>query len=145
MNDKSLSIAFTVEADPDQVYAAVNDVRSWWSGEIDGTTDQLGSTFTYTYEDKHHSTQLITELIPGELVIWHVVEGRIRFVKDETEWTDTAIRFDIIPHGPHTEVRFTHIGLSPDSECFDSCSNAWSYYVGARLRNRIRRGRANPI
>jgi hypothetical protein len=145
MNDKSLTIAFTVEADPDQVFAAINDVRSWWSGEIDGTTDQLGSTFTYTYEDMHESTQLITDLIPGELVIWHVVKGRIRFVKDEAEWTDTAIRFDIIPQGPHTEVRFTHIGLSPDFECFDSCSNAWSYYVGASLRNRITRGRADPI
>ena len=32
MNDKGLSIAFTVDEDPDQVFAAINDVRSWWSG-----------------------------------------------------------------------------------------------------------------
>jgi len=95
MNDKGLSIAFTVDEDPDQVFAAINDVRSWWSGDIDGITDEIGSQFTYSYEDMHQSTQQITDLVPGELVIWRVVEGRIRFVKDETEWTNTVIRFDI--------------------------------------------------
>jgi hypothetical protein len=144
MNDKSLSIAFTVDARPDQVFAAINDVRSWWSGEIDGITDELGSRFTYTYEDMHQSTQQITDLIPGELVIWHVVDGRLRFVKDETEWTDTVIRFDITPKGPKTEVRFTHLGLVPDYECFDSCSSAWSHYVGNSLRNRVTSGTADP-
>ena len=144
MNDKSLSIAFTVDEDPDQVFAAINDVRSWWSGEIDGITDELGSRFTYTYEDMHQSTQQITDLIPGELVIWHVVDGRLRFVKDETEWTDTVIRFDITPKGPKTEVRFTHLGLVPDYECFDSCSSAWSHYVGNSLRNRVTSGTADP-
>jgi hypothetical protein len=140
MNDQSLSIAFTVDEDPDQVFAAINDVRSWWSGDIDGITDEIGSEFTYTYEDMHHSTQRITNLVPGQLITWHVVEGSIRFVKDETEWTNTVIRFDITPRSPKTEVRFTHVGLVPDSECFDSCSTAWRYYVGTSLRTRVTSG-----
>jgi len=140
MNDQSLSIGFTVDEDPEQVFAAINDVRSWWSGDIDGTTDEIGSEFTYTYEDLHHSTQRIIDLVPGRLVTWHVVEASIRFVEDETEWTNTVIRFDITPRGPRTEVRFTHVGLVPDSECFDSCSTAWTYYVGTSLRNRVSGG-----
>jgi len=145
MNDKSLSIAFTVEEDPEQVFAAINDVRSWWSGDIDGITNEIGSRFTYTYEDMHQSTQQITDLVPGELVTWRVVEGRIRFVKDETEWTNTVIRFDITPRGPKTELRFTHLGLLPDAECFDSCSAAWHHYVGTSLRHRVTSGTDNPI
>lgn len=140
MNDQSLSIAFTVDEDPDQVFAAINDVRSWWAGDIDGITDKIGSEFTYTYEDMHRSTQRITDLVPGRLVTWRVVEGSIRFVDDETEWTNTVIRFDITPRGPRTEVRFTHVGLVPDSQCFDSCSTAWSHYVGTSLRNRVSGG-----
>ncbi|WP_454853413.1 SRPBCC family protein [Promicromonospora soli] len=137
MNDKDLSITFTVDEDPDQVFEAINDVRSWWSGDIDGVTDKLGSRFTYTYEDMHQSTQEITDLVPGELVAWRVVEGRIRFVEDETEWTDTVLRFDIAPRGAMTEVRFTHVGLVPESECFDRCSTAWQHYIATSLRDRV--------
>ena len=38
-------------------------------------------------------------------------------------------------------VRFTHVGVAPESECFDACSNAWRYYVDTSLRNRIVTGR----
>ena len=145
MNDKELSIAFTVDEDPDQVFAVINDVRSWWSGDIDGITDEIGSQFTYSYEDMHQSTQQITDLVPGELVIWRVVEGRLRFVKDETEWTNTVIRFDITPRGPKTELRFTHVGLVPDSQCFESCLTAWHHYVGTSLRNRVTSRTAHSI
>jgi hypothetical protein len=33
----SFSTAFTVDRSPDQVFAAINDVRSWWTGEACST------------------------------------------------------------------------------------------------------------
>jgi len=62
-------------------------------------------------------------------VVWHVEEGFLDFVEDKTEWTGTDIRFDISPTDGGTEVRFTHVGLAPDAQCFDGCSSAWSFYV----------------
>ncbi len=137
MNTTDLSFTVTVDQDPDQVFAAINDVRSWWAGDIDGPTDVLGATFTYSVADMHQSTQLVTELVPGELVTWRVVDGHIRFVEDESEWTGTVVRFEITPRPGGSEVRFTHHGLVPDIECFESCSSAWRYYVGTCLRDRL--------
>jgi hypothetical protein len=64
MSNETLTIAFTVEQSPEEAFAAITSVRDWWSGEIDGSTDQLGAVFTYRYQDVHRSAQRITELVP---------------------------------------------------------------------------------
>ena len=75
MNDEHFTITFTVDETPEEAFAAINNVRAWWSGEIEGNTDRLGEEFTYRYEDVHRSKQKITELIPSKRVVWHVLEG----------------------------------------------------------------------
>jgi uncharacterized protein YndB with AHSA1/START domain len=145
MSTENLTIAFTVNSTPEEVFAAITNVRGWWSGEIDGRTDELDAEFTYRYEDVHRSTQRISELIPGKRVAWHVVDGYLAFVEDKAEWTGTDIIFDIAPQGDAgTEVRFTHVGLASGNECFDSCSTAWRFYVGTALRNLITTGQGAP-
>jgi hypothetical protein len=137
MNDEDFTITLTVDQTPEEAFAAISNVRGWWSGEIEGNTDKLGDEFTYRYEDVHRSKQKITELIPRERVVWHVLEGYVNFIQDKTEWTGTDITFDISRMGDKTEVRFTHVGLVPEYECFDSCSNAWGFYINSRLRSLI--------
>ena len=51
MNDASYTTTFTVDQTPEEAFAAINNVRGWWSGEIDGHTDQLSAEFTYRYGD----------------------------------------------------------------------------------------------
>jgi hypothetical protein len=144
VSEKSLTIAFTTDRTPEEAFAAITNVRGWWSGELDGRTDELGGTFTYRYQDIHRSTQQITELVPGRRVAWHVIDGYLNFVADKTEWTGTDITFDITPTDSGSQVRFTHVGLAPDVECFDSCSNAWGFYISGSLRNLIANGQGEP-
>jgi hypothetical protein len=131
-----------VDQTPEQVFAAINNVRGWWSGELHGDTTKVGNEFTYRYEDAHRSKQRIAELTPGKRVAWHVVDAELNFVKDKTEWNGTDTFFDIARKGDKTEVRFTHAGLLADAECFDGCSSAWSHYINGRLRNLITTGKA---
>jgi hypothetical protein len=137
MNDDSLVISFSTDRSAADAFAAITDVRSWWTGDIDGPTDQLGAEFTYRYGDMHRSTQRITELVPGRRVAWHVTDAYLSFVTDKGEWAGTDIIFDIVPAAAGSEVRFTHAGLVPQQECFDSCSPAWQHYIGTSLRERI--------
>ena len=82
MNDQSLTTSFTVDQTPEEVFDAINNVRGWWSGEIDGRTDKLGEVFTYRYKDVHRTTQKITELVPGKKIVWHVVDARLNCVQN---------------------------------------------------------------
>ena len=113
MNEQNLTVAFTVDQTPEEAFAAINNVRGWWSGDIDGSTDTLGDEWTYRYKDIHYSKQRITEFVPGKKVVWLVVDGYLNFVEDKTEWKGTAITFEIAKKGDKTEVRFTHVGLVP--------------------------------
>jgi hypothetical protein len=144
MPNPSYTATFTVDQTPEEAFAAINDVRGWWSGEIDGPTDQLGAEFTYSYGDIHRSTQQVTELVPGRRVAWHVVDGYLNFVEDKAEWIGTDIVFDISPVGEQTQIRFSHVGLLPEVECFDSCSSAWGFYINTSLRKLITVGKGEP-
>jgi len=144
MKDDDFTTTFTVDQTPEAIFAAITNVRGWWSEEIDGNTDKLGDVFTYRYKDVHRSTQQITESIPGKKVAWLVSDAHLSFTKDTSEWNGTRVVFDISRRGNKTEVRFTHVGLVPRFECFDDCSGAWGFYVGKSLRSLITTGRGQP-
>lgn len=144
MRDQHYTTSFTVDQSPEEVFAAVNDVRGWWSKEIEGSTDRLGAEFEFRAGDVHHSTQKITEFVPGKKVVWRVTDSQINFVEDKAEWTGSDIVFEITRKNDRTELRFTHVGLMPAIECYDSCSNAWSFYINHSLFTLITKGEGEP-
>src|SRR5690348_9207648 len=125
MNTNDYSTSFTVDQTPEAAFAAINNPRAWWTGEFEGSSDKLGDEFTYQYQPHHYSKQKVTELIPGKKVVWSVSESQLNFLKNTSEWDGSKITFDIAKKGGKTEVRFTHVGLNPEIECYGACSNAW--------------------
>lgn len=144
MKSQNLTFTITVDQTPEEAFAAINNVRGWWSGEIDGNTDTLAAEWSYRYKDIHYSKQRITELVPAKRVAWLVVDSYLNFVDDKKEWNRTEITFDIVSKGDQTEVRFSHLGLNPEVECFDGCSSAWGFYINTSLRNLIATGKGDP-
>ena len=143
MTQQNFTKTFLVDQTPEQVFNAINNVRGWWSEDIDGPTDKLGAEFTFRYEDQHRSTHKITEFVPGRRVVWHVPDAQINFVKDKDEWNGTDIVFEIAKKGAKTELRFTHVGLVPAIECYGGCSGAWSFHLDS-LRDLIATGKGQP-
>jgi uncharacterized protein YndB with AHSA1/START domain len=140
MDSQNFTSTFTVDQSPEEVFAAIVDVPRWWAGDIEGSTVTLGDAFTYRYPGAHYSKQKIAELIPGRKVVWYVVDAYLEGPKDPNEWTGTEITFEITQMDDGTEVRFSHLGLVPEFECFDACSSAWGFYVNGSLKRLITTG-----
>lgn len=142
MTTSNFTTTILVDQPPGEVFDAINNVRGWWTGNpgVEGSTDKLNDEFTYSYEPYHYSKQKITELIPGEKVVWLITDSQLSFVEDKDEWTNTKIVFDITTQGNQTQVKFTHLGLVPGIECYNDCSNAWAGLINNSLRNFIAEG-----
>lgn len=144
MKEQSFSVVFSVTQSPQQVFDAINNVRGWWTGDIEGRTDKLGETFTYRYKDFHTSHHKITELVPGKRVVWETTDASLDSFKNRAEWIGTRVVFEIAKKGNETEVRFTHEGLVPRFQCYGDCSGAWGFFVGESLRSLITTGHGKP-
>jgi len=145
MTDHDFTTTVLVDRTPAEAFAAINNVRGWWSEDIEGSTDELGAEFTFRANDLHRSRIRVTELVPGERVVWLVLDNYMSFVEDQTEWKGTRIAFEISPRGEGAEIRFSHLGLVPEHECFDVCSTAWSFYINGSLPSLITTGEGQPI
>lgn len=143
MNNQNFTLTFLVDQTPKEVFDAINNVRGWWSETVEGGTEKINDEFIYRHKDLHYSKHKLTEVIPDKKVVWLVTDSSLSFVQQKSEWTGTTISFDITQKNNKTELRFTHKGLVPEFECFDACSNGWTYYLNSLL-NLITTGKGQP-
>jgi len=144
VNDRNYTSSFMVDQNSEEVFNAINNVRGWWSEEIEGSTDTLGEKFKYHFKDVHRCTIKITELVPYEKITWLVLDNYFSFTKDKNEWKGTEITFKISRKDGKTEVHFTHVGLVPEYECYDACVDGWSTYIKGSLQSLIISGKGKP-
>jgi len=144
MTTPDFSTGFSVDQSPEAVFNAINNVRGWWSENIEGSTDTLNGEFTYQYQDVHKCTMKLTELVPGKKVVWKVLDNYFNFTHDKHEWKGDKIVFDISEKDNKTELRFTHLGLTQAYECYDACYAGWSNYINNSLKNLITTGKGQP-
>src|SRR4051812_30397620 len=150
MSTQDYTTTITIDAPPEQVYAAINDVRGWWSEEVEGDTDRVGAEFAYRGHDdadtvEHLSRIRVVDLVPGHQVVWQVLDNYMSFIDDQSEWKGTEIRFELSAANGGTELRFTHVGLVPSYECFDVCKDAWGLYIRSSLPSFVATGHGMPI
>jgi hypothetical protein len=144
MKNQNFTTTISVEQPPKEVFVAINNVRGWWSENIEGGTDKPGDEFTYRYKDVHRCKIKITDFIQNKQMVWRVLDNYFNFTKDQSELKGTEIIFRISKKRNKTELRFAHLGLVPESECFDLCSKAWSSYINGSLRSLITTGKGHP-
>jgi hypothetical protein len=144
MENQDYTITFLVDQSPKRAFDAINNVRGWWSEEVEGGTEKLNDEFTYHYKDVHRCKMKLIEVIPDKKVVWLVLDNYFNFTEDQNEWTGTKISFEIAEKGGKTQIRFAHLGLAPEFECFEICSNAWAGYMSHSLPSLIATGKGQP-
>ncbi len=144
MTTSDFTTTISVDEPPKEAFNAINNVRGWWSEEIEGSTDKLNDEFKYHYEDVHRCHMKLIEVIPDKKVVWLVMDNYFKFTKDKSEWKGTKISFEISETDNKTQIRFTHLGLVPEYECYTICRDAWTNYVHNSLHSLITTGKGQP-
>lgn len=142
--NNNFNITFIVDKPADEVFNAVGNISQWWTENVKGNSLKPGDEFTVQFGDKHFSKQKLVEVIPNKRIEWLVTDSKLNWLKNKQEWTGTRIVFEISDRDQRIELRFTHIGLSPDVECYEGCSNAWSQYIRSSLFKLITTGQGQP-
>lgn len=144
MRTQDYSVSIMVDVTPEMAFDAINNVTQWWTEHLEGDSKKLNDVFTVRFGDVHVSTQQLVEVIPGRKVVWKVTQSHLNFVDNKQEWTNSHIHFDIQDKNGKTYITFTHVGLVPQIECYDACSNAWGQYISGSLFQLLTTGSGNP-
>ncbi len=144
MNATNYQHLLTVQATPEQVFEAISRVSEWWTINTAGNSKAVGDEFTVEFGDVHLTKQRVTEAVPDKRIVWLVTESLLPWLKDRQEWKGTALVFDVAATNEGTQLTFTHVGLTPQVECFDQCEKGWDYFLGDSLLKLITEGEGLP-
>lgn len=144
MTTNSFSTEISIQATPERVFDGITDVRGWWSPDIEGSTTAIGDEFIFRDRDNLFARFRITEVEPGQRMVWQVLESELTFVADRDEWTGTRVTFDLTARDGETVLSFCHEGLLPSVECYESCSVGWSACM-ASLRELVTSGVSQTV
>lgn len=145
MKSQDFTTTILVERTPEEVYKTILNVRAWWSGlydeKFEGASEKTGDEFSFRAGGGvHHTKQKLVELIPGKKLVWLVTDASLSFVRKKDEWKGTKMCFEIFRQEDKTKIVFTHAGLVPEFDCYDTCAPVWTQYIHERLAEAMRSG-----
>jgi hypothetical protein len=135
--------AIVIKTSAMKAYNAISQVSRWWTENTLGDTENLNGIFTVTFGETFSRFKIV-ELIPGEKILWQVMECNLHWMKDKKEWKDTRILWQISALKDSTQIDMTHVGLNAGIECFEDCTKGWNHYVKESLFSLLAEGKGVP-
>jgi len=112
-------------------------ISGWWS-KANTMWKENGDEFLSVDFGRIKKLMKVQRPDPLSRMTWDVLECTL------SEWPGTQITFNLSPtHGGGTLLRLEHKGLTPELECFQSCSTGWEYFM-ASLKQYVETGKGTP-
>lgn len=129
-----------VSAAPEVVFEALtasSGIAGWWAKSNRLWTEN-GEQFLSLDFGQVRKLMKVQETNPPFELTWHILECTLH------EWPGTQIIFKIMPTSDRgSAIKLEHRGLTPQLECFESCSLGWEYFM-ASLKRYIETGEGTP-
>lgn len=139
MKDKSYTATIEVEKSPHDVFTHLTDVSKWWGGkDLEGESKKINDEFIIHHQGAHYSKQKLIEVVPDKKIVWLVTDSTLNWLKkDQHEWANTKMIFEITTKGDKTILHFRHEGLVPEKGCYSKCEQGWNMVIKDWLFNFI--------
>ena len=143
MKKQDYTATILIKATANKAFKSINHVAAWWTENIEGNSEKLNDVFTIHFGEAFVTMKII-ESVPDKKVVWNVTDCYLHWLADKKEWKGTQIVFKISAEGDSTRIHFTHVGLTPQVECYDSCVKGWDQYFKGSLAMLINEGKGLP-
>ena len=92
---------------------------------------------------KTYSVIKVSESDPGKKLTWIIEKSYLPLFKNPAQWNNTRIVWEIVDKND-TEITMTHVGLTPETDCYCDCEKGWNFYIGQSLKKLITDGIGYP-
>lgn len=142
-NQQDFSYSLTVNATASETLAKISQVNLWWAKNFKGKASQLNDQFSVYFGDTFVDFK-ISEFIPGKKITWLVTDCNLHWIKDKKEWKNTEVIWNLTEKDGKTKIDFVHQGVTPESECYESCKPGWTHHLKDSLLKLIDEGKGFP-
>lgn len=143
MKQQDYTATIQVNANAKEAFQKISNVGDWWAKTFKGKASHKGDHFSVRFGETTVDFD-IKEAIPDKKIVWHVSDCYLHWLKDKTEWTGTEVVWEISSENNHSEIKMTHVGLTPDVECFKDCQKGWNEHVKSSLVKLINENKGQP-
>jgi uncharacterized protein YndB with AHSA1/START domain len=127
MSEQDYEATVRVSASVDEVFDALTTLEglsSWWTPATGQAT--AGGELTFTFGPQATAVMRVDMAERGVGVRWTNTEC----VVEDWVGTEQDFAIDALSDGG-TEIRFRHIGLTPQLECYGDCESGWNHFVAS--------------
>jgi hypothetical protein len=140
---QDFSYSLTVKASAKDAMKRISEVHLWWAKKFKGKAINLNDVFSVHFGDTFVDFKIF-ELIPDKKITWLVTDCNLHWIKDKKEWKNTEVIWNLIEKDGKTEIDFVHKGLTPESECYETCKPGWTGHLKNSLLKLIDEGTGFP-
>jgi hypothetical protein len=130
---------------PKEALDKISRVSEWWATNFEGSSQKPNDIFTVRFKSGDMYKVKVSELIPENKIAWQVIDSHQGWVKNQNEWTDTKILWEVSTQKDGTRIDMTHVGLVPNIECFDKCTLGWDYLLNKSLFRFLTENKGLPV